>query len=149
MRVSLPLHPGFKIENEVTTINSVRQETEMPITRLLAFSSDNQNELGFEWIMIESIPGVTLRKKWRTMPWGAKEALVKQLVKYQAQLSEKVFENTGNLFQPIGGSQSFILGPIILLIFFWGGRLTHDIARGLFKNYYDWLQARLAFAITD
>jgi Ser/Thr protein kinase RdoA (MazF antagonist) len=149
MRVSLPVHPRLKTESEVATINFVRRETEMPAPRVLAFSSDNQNELGFEWILMEMMAGVALRSKWRSMPWSAKEDVVKKLVKYQAELSGKAFQETGNLFEHAGESQSFAIGPIVSLIFFWGDHLTHDVARGPFKNDYDWLQTRLAFVITD
>jgi hypothetical protein len=45
MRISLPVHPRLKAEREVAIIDFVRRETEMPVPRILAFNSDNQNEL--------------------------------------------------------------------------------------------------------
>jgi hypothetical protein len=47
---------------------------------------------------MEMIPSTPLRKKWRKMSWGAKEALVRQLAVYQARLFEKPFQKIGSLF---------------------------------------------------
>jgi Ser/Thr protein kinase RdoA (MazF antagonist) len=149
MRVSLPVHPSLKTKSEVATIEFVRKETDMPVPRILAFDSDYQNELGFEWILMEMMPGITLRQKWRTMSWSAKETIVRRLVRYQAQLLEKTFQETGNLFQHTEGSESFNIGPIVSLAFFWANRLSYDVLRGPFENAYDWLQTRLEFVITD
>jgi Ser/Thr protein kinase RdoA (MazF antagonist) len=149
MRVSLPVYPRLKTQSEVATINFVRRETDMPVPRIIAFDSESQNELGFEWIMMEMMPGVPLRKRWRKMTWEAKETIVRQLVHYQAQLFPKAFTNTGNLFPLPNGNVNPDLGPIVSLVFFWGDHLTHSVARGPFKNSHEWLQARLQFALAD
>jgi hypothetical protein len=149
MRVSLPVYPRLKTHSEVSTINFVRHETDIPVPRIIAFDAESQNELGFEWIMMEMMPGVSLRKRWRKMTWETKETIVRQLVDYQAQLFPKTFPLTGNLFSQASGSGPFDLGPIVSLTFFWGDHLTHPVARGPFKNSYEWLEARLKFALTD
>jgi hypothetical protein len=121
-----------------------------------------RNELGFEWSLMELMPGVPLGKRWRKMSWVAKETIVRQLAGYQAQLFAKCFEKIGNLF-PYENSQAeapegcqlwyrlFVLGRIVSLIFFWGDHATHDAPRGPFEtsSKHDWLQARLSFVITD
>lgn len=156
MRVSLPVDPRHKTASEVATIEFVRQETDMPLPRIITFNSDNQNELGFEWILMEMMPGTTLRKRWRKMTWEAKEEVVKQLVKYQAQLFEKRFAGIGNIFMQTEAPDKafdaigpFVLGRIVSLIFFWGDHLTHDVSHGPFKTSNAWLRTRLQFAITD
>lgn len=98
MRVSLPVDPHYKIESEVATINFVRKETNMPVPRIIAFDSNNQNQLGFEWILMEKMPGATLRKRWRKMSWEAKKDIVKDLARFQAQLFDKRFSGIGNIF---------------------------------------------------
>lgn len=149
MRVSLPVYPRLKTQSEVATINFVREKTDMPVPRILAFDSESGNDLGFEWIMMEMMPGITLRKRWRKMSWEAKENLVRQLVHYQAQLHEKSFPRIGNLFPHVGESTSLELGPIVSLVFFWGDHLTHDVPRGPFETSHEWLQTRLRFALAD
>jgi hypothetical protein len=76
MRVALPVYPRLKTQSEVATINFVRQETHKPVPRIIAFDSESQNEFGFEWIMMEMMPGVPLRKGWRKMTWDAKETII-------------------------------------------------------------------------
>jgi hypothetical protein len=121
----------------------------MPVPRIIAFDSNRQNELGFEWIMMEMMPGVPLSKRWRKMTWDTKKTIIRQLGQYQAQLFSNPFQKTGNLFPLVNGNQTFELGPLVSLVFFWGDHLTHSVARGPFKNSYEWLQARLEFVDTD
>jgi hypothetical protein len=149
MRVSLPVYPHLKTQSDVATINFVRHETDIPVPRIIAFDSESQNDLGYEWIMMEMMPGVSLRRRWRKMTWHAKETIVRQLVQYQAQLFSKPFSKIGNLFPVAKGEEAFELGPIISLTFFWGDHLTHSVTRGPFKNSYEWLVTRLKFALTD
>lgn len=58
MRVSLPVDPRYKTESEVATIEFARQNTSLPVPQIIAFDSNNENELGFEWILMEMMPGV-------------------------------------------------------------------------------------------
>ena len=52
MRVSLPVDPHHKTMSEVATIKFVRQQTEMPVPKIIVFDGSNDNDLGFEWILI-------------------------------------------------------------------------------------------------
>lgn len=78
MRVSLPVDPYYKTESEVATLRFMLEQ-KVPVPRIVAYSSDNQNELGFEWILMELVLGVTLSKKWRKISWSAKIDIVKRL----------------------------------------------------------------------
>ena len=173
MRVSLPVDPHHKTMSEVATIKFVRQETEMPVPKIIAFDGSNDNDLGFEWILMELMPGQPLRKRWRKLPTRNKEELIKQLVHYQARLFQKKFEGIGNIYEtsgeavepikklktgsgPISAQKStdinklpFTLGRIVSLIFFWGDHLMYDVPRGPFRSSHDWLHTRLTFILTD
>jgi thiamine kinase-like enzyme len=151
MRVSLPVDPRYKTESEVATIEFVRQKTSLPVPRIIAFDSRNENELGFEWILMEMMPGVTLRKRWRKMSWDAKENIVKCLVKNHARLFEHRFYRIGNIFdsEKQASSTSFTLDRMVSLIFFWGDHLTHNVSRGPFTSSHDWLKAHLQLVLTD
>ncbi|KAK3375825.1 hypothetical protein B0T24DRAFT_509163, partial [Lasiosphaeria ovina] len=53
-RVCLPVYPWFKTEAEVATIQFIRDNnTSIPAPRVLAFDSSAENELGYEWILME------------------------------------------------------------------------------------------------
>lgn len=160
MRVSLPVDPRYKTESEVATIEFVRQNTSMPVPHIIAFDANNQNELGFEWILMDMMPGVTLRKGWRKMSWNAKEEIIRQLVKDQARLFEHRFQKIGNIFRESDRSlqitqenrlsiDTFTLDRMVSLIFFWGDHLTHDVSNGPFTSSHDWLKARLQLVLTD
>lgn len=151
MRVSLPVDPHYKTESEVATIEFVRQKTSLPVPKIIAFDSDNENELGFEWMLMEMMPGIPLRKRWRKMSWAAKEELIKRLVEEQVRLFERRFQRIGNIFQSSSGStpDSFTLDRMVSLIFLWGNHLTHDVLRGPFTSSHDWLKARLQFVLND
>jgi len=161
MRVSLPVDSRYKTESEVATLEFVRQETSIPVPSIIASDANNENELGFEWIMMEMMPGVTLRQAWRKMSWDAKEEIVRRLVKHQAQLFERPFQKIGNVFRQNNQSleatmqrdrplmDSFTLDRMVCQVFFWGHRLTYDVPRGPFTSSHDWLKARLQFVLAD
>ncbi|KAK2744786.1 hypothetical protein FQN55_006542 [Onygenales sp. PD_40] len=161
MRVSLPVDPHYKTTSEIATIDYVREEIGIPVPGIIAFDESSDNDLDFEWILMELMPGQPLRRKWRKMSMEAKEELVKQLASYQAKLFEKRFDGIGSLYnarkeEPAGPhgvdyapKSSFTLGRIVSMIFFWGDHLSHDIPRGPFRNSHDWLHARLTLTITD
>ncbi|KAK8076918.1 hypothetical protein PG996_003088 [Apiospora saccharicola] len=159
-RVSLPVYPHLKTESEVATTNFVCRKTDCPVPSIIAYDAENQNELGFEWILMEMMPGSPLRKRWRTMSWNAKKTIVRQLVSFQAQLFENRFSKIGNLYDKDGRvednsgitretSDVADLGPMVSLIFLWGDHLSHDIDRGPFATSYEWLKARLQLVILD
>lgn len=130
MRVSLPVYPCLKTQSEVATINIIRDQVGIPAPRVLAFGSDSENDLGFEWILMELMPGEALRKRWRKMTWDAKKTIVKQFVQYQTQTHAKSFAGMSNLFDTTENLASFEPGSIVSLAFFWSDHLTHDVPRG-------------------
>ncbi|KAF7904227.1 hypothetical protein EAF00_001561 [Botryotinia globosa] len=173
VRVTLPVDPFNKTNSEVATINFIRQTTDIPVPQILAFGDTNENELAFEWILMAMLPGGNLRTKWRKLSQDSKQNLVKQIVRYQAQLFRHKFSTIGNIFatpesQLVKGSlssnillvsakgtsqdlQQISLTPrqIVSMFFFWGDHITQDVPRGPFTNSKDWLCARLTLAITD
>lgn len=58
MRVSTPRHMS-----EVTTIELVRQETEMPIPKIIASDESDHSDFGLEWMLVELVAGQPLRKR--------------------------------------------------------------------------------------
>ncbi|KAH8590194.1 phosphotransferase enzyme family-domain-containing protein [Bisporella sp. PMI_857] len=138
MRITLPVDPVNKTTSEVATIHFVSQNTDIPVQKIYAFDASTENELGFEWILMEMLP-------------------VGEVVKYQAQLFRSQFSGIGNLLDThtssnlSSGSETaqnaFSLEPVVSLIFFWGGHLSHDVPRGPFSSSHDWLLARLRFIL--
>ncbi|PQE05334.1 aminoglycoside phosphotransferase protein [Rutstroemia sp. NJR-2017a BVV2] len=167
IRITLPVDPSNKTNSEVATINFIRQYTDIPVPQILAFDDSSENELGFEWILMDMLPGATLRTKWRKFSQDVKQDLIKQIAKYQIQLFGYKFPAIGNIFitrenqlrenglystQEVLQERQFslpILGQLVSMIFFWGDHITQDIPRGPFVNSDNWIRARLTLVLID
>ncbi|EED16705.1 conserved hypothetical protein [Talaromyces stipitatus ATCC 10500] len=75
-----------KTQGEVTTLRFLRRETNIPVPEVIAFDDSCNNEIGFEWILMELMPGVSAYKRWRTSTTFQKVALVQNIAELQAQL---------------------------------------------------------------
>jgi len=71
-RVSVPVDPFYKTESEVATLKYLGSNTEIPVATVIAWDSSSKNELGYEWILLEKVPGVGLGQVWRKIPWNEK-----------------------------------------------------------------------------
>ena len=146
MRISLAVDPIRRTESAVATMDFARQKISIPAPYIIAYSSDNSNELGFEWILMDMVPGTTLHQAWRKMPWDAKEAVVKQLAEHQAQLFEHKFQKIGNLHRQ---ADKITVDQLVTTIFYQGDHLTHNVVRGPFTSSHEWLKARLQLILAD
>lgn len=77
----------------------VRDRTDPPVPRVLAFEPSHKNDLGFEWAMMEKMPGRPLCEQWNYMTWDQKEELVKRLAEIWAQVFRHKFREIGNIYQ--------------------------------------------------
>jgi aminoglycoside phosphotransferase (APT) family kinase protein len=59
-RVTPLVEPFYKIAGEVATLSYIREHTSISVPRIIAHNSTADNQLGFEWIPMEEIPGVSL-----------------------------------------------------------------------------------------
>ena len=130
-RVSLPVDPYFKTTSEVNTRKMLREYTTIPIPETLAFDVSQQNVLGFEWTLMERMPGVTVedmvkinnekppitllydessdrvsREGWCKIPWDAKCKLVEDLVNICVQLFRIQTQSMGSVY----GSEPIHMG---------------------------------------
>ena len=148
MRVSLPVDPGYKTRGEVNTLRFVRENTTIPVPKIVAYDDASSNKIGFEWILMELIPGKSLYYHWRNLTMEQKTTLVQRVAELQAQLFQ---------FCPIGGSATVrgigtlgtdttefdIPGRIVSYPFVEGNCYDYDIPRGPFRSSHDWLYSRL------
>ncbi|KAK3709698.1 hypothetical protein LTR37_010725 [Vermiconidia calcicola] len=137
MRVALPVDPHRKTASEVATMEFLRLNTDIPVQKIIAHDSSNENVLGFEWILMEFIAGQSLHSAWREMPMTKKELLVKQLALYQSQLFEHKFDSIGNLLRA-----SCNRGPV-------DQESEQRTPRGPFQNSHEWLSVRLNIVLDE
>ena len=149
MRVALPVDPYRKTASEVSTMRFVQKNTSIPIPAIFGHEASNNNVLQFEWILMEYMPGIVLERSWRRMSLSNKEALVKKLAQFQSELFSDTarFQTVGNLGQ--ASPESYEIGSMVSMTFFWGGRGARDINRGPFRNSYQWLSARLNLVLEE
>ncbi|KAK4575273.1 hypothetical protein LTR86_001125 [Recurvomyces mirabilis] len=149
MRVGLPVDPYRKTASEVCTMCFVRKNTSIPVPTVLGHDASNDNDLRFEWILMEYMPGSVLERAWRTISLSQKENLVRKLAQSQSELFREAnrFQTIGNVVQ--AGPGSYEIGSIVSMTFFWGDRGARDINRGPFINSHNWLLARLNLALED
>jgi hypothetical protein len=154
MGVSLPVHPHLKTESEAATLEWLKRETSIPVPRVIAMCSDSNNELGFEWMLIEHMPGTVLAEAWGSLSWTEKESVTMQIAACIAELNARKFKGIGSLFvcnprvTANSPERQFEPGALISMEMFWGTRIKQDIFRGPFKSK-DWLEARLYINIRD
>jgi hypothetical protein len=56
MRVTLPVSPHHKTRGEVATLRWVREHTNIPVPKVIAFDDNSDDSIGFEWILVELMP---------------------------------------------------------------------------------------------
>lgn len=149
MRVALPVDPYFKTASEIATIEFVCASTDIPVPSIVAHNSclTEENILGFEWIIMQLMPGRPLRSAWRKMDMSKKQDLVKQLAVYQSQLFARDFDQVGNLYVA-DVPATYKIGRMVALPFFWGDR-TKLGQHGPFRNSHDWLHAQLTLIMNE
>ena len=80
-RVTIPVGPFYKTASEVTTLSYIREHTSVLVPCIIAYSPTADNELGFEWILIEKVPSVSLETPWRGMDIEMKERETKEVAR--------------------------------------------------------------------
>lgn len=152
IRVSLPVYPHHKTRAEVATLRWVRKNTNVPAPEVFGFDDSNDNEIGYEWILMEFMQGISAYKRWRTMPMEQKVALTKRIATFQAELSgvrklPSIFRGIGTLdLRAVGAkddSEEVAPGQLVSHEFFMGDHLDYNIPRGPFHSSHDWLSAQL------
>ncbi|KAJ0125230.1 hypothetical protein J7T55_006575 [Diaporthe amygdali] len=159
MRVTLPVSPHYKTRGEVATLRWVREHTDIPVPRVIAFEASNDNSIGFEWILMELMPGATAYRRWRTMSLQQKSAITKRVAEFQVQLScygvpGSPFKNIGTLdlengSRGIEAPTGVTPGKLISHEFFMGNRQNYDVPRGPFRSSFDWLSSEIRLIILE
>ncbi|KAK4097668.1 kinase-like protein [Parathielavia hyrcaniae] len=153
LRVSLPVDPTRKTRGEVTTLRWIRRTTHVPVPKIIAFDDTQDNEIGFEWILMELIPGISAYKRWRKLSMAEKTCFVEQVAEFQSQflrhsIEDAKFQSIGTLVPADPPSDQTYSHPkpgrIVSHMFFMGDHFHYDIARGPFRSSHDWLSAYIS-----
>ncbi|OBT77775.1 hypothetical protein VF21_03785 [Pseudogymnoascus sp. 05NY08] len=123
LRIALPVDPRFKTRSEVATMEWMRYNTSAPVPRVLRYGESRANIVGFEWILMTKMPGKHLGDVWNTIPYAAKEALVRRIAGICAELFRKQMRGVGNIYS--------------------ASSKREEPAKGSFESSREWMMARL------
>lgn len=154
VRVSLPICPRHKTRGEVTTMRWMREHTDLPVPEVIDFDDGNKNEIGFEWMIMEKMPGSTLHHRWRSMSYPQKVFLTVRIAKIQAQLfrhasSSSAFRGIGTLEPCSLNDNGPVPGQLVSTEFFMHDHIDYDVPRGPFRSSHDWLLSQLKIAVLE
>lgn len=107
-RIALAVDPRLKVESEMATLLFLKQNTSIPAPKPIAFSSSVHEKLGYEWALLEKLPGVGLDDVWDQVPWEKKEEIIDTLAGFLVQLwaPNLRFSSIGSLYLPNAESSS-------------------------------------------
>jgi hypothetical protein len=140
-RIPNPFLPR-KVEtaSEVVTLDFLRNELNIPVPKVYAWSSSMDEDVGVEYIVMEKASGEELAKCWPTMDILDKVDIVSQLANIQAKISSVDWNYYGSLYyrDEIDGcrnipdfSERFSIGPITSFDFWERERMFTEKYKGL------------------
>lgn len=162
-RVALPVEPFYKTASEIATLRYLRRQTSIPVPEVIAYNCTVENELGFEWILMEKIPGVSLGEVWGNLNLSTKKIVAECIGQYTKQLREKCrFDAIGSLYQRTElsgedaktavatGHHDFVIGPVVTTFFFAGKRKALvERNRGPYRSDREYILALTQVELED
>ncbi|RPA74567.1 hypothetical protein BJ508DRAFT_215312 [Ascobolus immersus RN42] len=139
-RIGLPVFPHYKTASEVATLEFVRKHTTVPVPRVYYYDSSSNNDLKFEWMIMDRVQGDKLEDLWSRvdMDMDARIGVVKDIAALIKQLEGIKFPAIGSLYKQcdLYGSEKeraipvpeidndFLIGPCVSSHFF-GPRIVY------------------------
>jgi hypothetical protein len=140
LRIALPVDPRHKTLSEVATMDWMLYNAKIPVPVVIAYEASRTNPIGFEWILMTKLAGRPLADTWRSLPYLAKEGLVKRFAEYSSCLFKTQLSCIGNIYTVSPPK----VDRIVSMQFFWGDHIHQHVRRGPFSSSRDWIEARLA-----
>ena len=152
-RVTVPIYPTFKILSDLGTMDFVRTRTDLPVPTATGYSSSSDNELGFEYMLIDFIPGPPLWRRYRHLPMARKHELTTRLAHFQYELTrpQNCFQEVGSIYKTSdqaendtqSTSPTFGIGRSTEQSFWVYRSAIRHSTRGPFSTVSSWLKARI------
>lgn len=150
LRIPLPVDPYFKTESDVATTEMVRYTTQVPVPIIYAYDSSSDNDLGYEWILMEKINGKPMFDHWENMDYDSKLGFTKLIAGWNTQLAKIVSTKIGAIYMHYTTTAlKFYVGRCVDSIFTQDNRLSYDVYRGPFKTSFDFFASVLAVTAKD
>ncbi|KAH7910909.1 kinase-like domain-containing protein [Hygrophoropsis aurantiaca] len=147
--------------SEVATMDFARNNLGIPVPKILAWSSKaSSNEVGAEFIIMETAPGVQLSSVWRTMDSRQKKNVVNSLAAMEKNMLNAKFSQYGSLYykedipesrrastlyahgaRRFGSEDKFCIGPLAHRTWYEDERANMDLNRGPWSSPADYLRS--------
>lgn len=90
----------------------LRENTTIPVLAVVRYHASEENFLGYEFTLLERVPGRVLNKVWDELNTQTKRSVISQLAIYQWQIHARPFELIGGMqFSEEDGS--VVPGPLL------------------------------------
>lgn len=126
LRAILRLQPHYKTASEVASMRFIKQRTDIPVPIVVDYSSTNDCTLGYEYIIMEMLPGQPLSEVWRDLSFAKKRYLTEQVASYQVQFFDRMnrFREAGSLYSSGDPDKAFDVGPTVDRVFVDGDHVS-------------------------
>ncbi|KAI1767352.1 hypothetical protein GGR53DRAFT_526880 [Hypoxylon sp. FL1150] len=155
MRLALPVLPGTKVLSEVATMRYVKDRTDIPVPRVYMYNASSNNQLGYEWILMEHMPGKPFEEVYSELEDDAKKLFARTMAEWMDSLSRLQFDAIGGLYMPHTGSDDCdtvvisetdclpdpVIGQIASQYYACDWRPEYEFNRGPFGNIQDFLSS--------
>ena len=98
LRMALPVDARYKTLSEVATMDWMSHNTNILVPVVIASGSSRTNPVGFDWILMTKLPGGPLVDVWRSLPYLAKEGLVKRFAEFSSCLFKRQLGCIGDIY---------------------------------------------------
>ncbi|OAX81715.1 hypothetical protein ACJ72_03935 [Emergomyces africanus] len=149
--------------SEVATREFLREIANVPIPRVLAWSSNSANPVGAEFVIEEKVPGTRLGSLWHQWPRPSKLRLIEQIVALEHVLTNIKFSKHGCLYfkedlpqssqevndsllvdsSPMDSARlgRYAIGPLTCAELWSNGRENMDLDRGPWRRPEEYARA--------
>ncbi|OLL25905.1 Altered inheritance of mitochondria protein 9, mitochondrial [Neolecta irregularis DAH-3] len=117
VKIPFPSVEFYRVENEVHTIDYLRQNTTLPVPRILSHCSHSENAVGMEYIILEPPLGRSLDEVWNILSSNERKGYILELIDFKLQILRLTSDKIGCIYKK---STHFAVGPLLSF-------LEHDI----------------------
>lgn len=107
--ITVPKH--LATASEAATLDLLRHNG-VPVPKVLAYSADESNPVGAEYIILEKLDGIPLSEQWFSMDNKSRAKIMKQIVEVEKKFMMIPFPASGSLFYRKDLGESQLIVPI-------------------------------------
>ncbi|RPA78423.1 hypothetical protein BJ508DRAFT_212025, partial [Ascobolus immersus RN42] len=99
-RIGLPVFPYYKTASEVATLEYIRKHTSgsVPVPRVYFYDCSANNDLHFEWILMDYVEGVPPEEFWGREGFENMAIITEKIAGFYGELQEQKFKAIGSLY---------------------------------------------------